>query len=147
MQQRSFGGVRLALAAFLLAATACKQSTPEKSQSSAAALPDKIVIGATLPLTGSEARIGGFYKEGYDLAFEEANKAGGVLVAGKRIPVVLQLLDDTSTQATAVSLADRLISTRTASSTASWKRSPYARSTGSACASRGPSQPWPPSCS
>jgi branched-chain amino acid transport system substrate-binding protein len=91
-----------------LAASACKQSsTPEKPP--AAALPDKILIGATLPLTGAEARIGGFYKEGYDLAFEEASKAGGLSVGGKRIPVSLQLLDDTTTQATAVSLADRLI--------------------------------------
>jgi branched-chain amino acid transport system substrate-binding protein len=70
---------------------------------------DKIVIGATLPLTGSESRIGGFYKEGYELAFEEANKKGGVSVAGKKMPVELVLLDDTSTQATAASLADRLI--------------------------------------
>jgi branched-chain amino acid transport system substrate-binding protein len=109
MQRRS-ESFPLALAASLLAAAACKQSTPEKSSTTAAAsLPDKIVIGATLPLTGAEARIGGFYKEGYELAFEEANKAGGILVGGKRIPVALQLLDDTTTQATAVSLADRLI--------------------------------------
>lgn len=108
MQHRRCGAVPLVVAAFLLAATGCKQSS-EKSQSSAAVVPDKILIGATLPLTGSEARIGGFYKEGYDLAFEEANKQGGLLVGGKRVAVVLQLLDDTSTQATAVSLADRLI--------------------------------------
>jgi len=31
----------------------------------------EIVIGATLPLTGAEARIGGFHKEGYELAFDE----------------------------------------------------------------------------
>jgi len=109
MRKRRCGGVPLVLAAFLLAATGCKQSTPEKSQAPAAAGPEKILIGATLPLTGSEARAGGFYKEGYDLAFEEANKAGGLQVGGKKVPVVLQLLDDTSTQATAVSLADRLI--------------------------------------
>ena len=69
----------------------------------------KIVIGATLPLTGAEARVGGFYKEGYDLAFEEVNKAGGLEVGGKKLPVQLILQDDTSTQATAVSLADRLV--------------------------------------
>lgn len=105
MQYRS-GGMPFVVA-LLLAANGCKQSS-EKSPSSAAT-PEKILIGATLPLTGSEARIGGFYKEGYDLAFEETNKQGGLLVGGKRIPVALQLLDDTSTQATAVSLADRLI--------------------------------------
>ncbi len=68
-----------------------------------------IAIGATLPLTGSESRAGGFYKEGYELAFEEANKAGGVKVGAARQPVKLLLLDDTSTQATAAGLADRLI--------------------------------------
>jgi branched-chain amino acid transport system substrate-binding protein len=74
-----------------------------------AADPAEIKIGATLPLTGAEARIGGFYKEGYDLAFEQVNKDGGISVGGKKLPVKLILLDDTTTQATAVSLADRLI--------------------------------------
>src|SRR5512142_1243656 len=69
----------------------------------------EIRIGATLPLTGAEARIGGFYKEGYDLAFQQANAQGGLQVGGKKLPVSLTLLDDTSNQATAVSLADRLV--------------------------------------
>src|SRR5919201_3494442 len=75
----------------------------------AAAAQDTIKIGATLPLTGAEARIGGFYKEGYDYAFEQQNKKGGVKVGDKAMKVELTLLDDTSTQGTAVSLADRLI--------------------------------------
>ncbi len=69
----------------------------------------EISIGATLPLTGAEARIGGFYKEGYELAFAEAAKRGGLDVGGKKLPVKLTLLDDTSSPATAVTLADRLI--------------------------------------
>src|SRR5438445_7916229 len=75
----------------------------------AARAADTIKIGATLPLTGAEARIGGFYKEGYEYAFEQQNKKGGVKVGDKTMKVDLQLLDDTSTQATAASLADRLI--------------------------------------
>jgi branched-chain amino acid transport system substrate-binding protein len=104
---------------FLLIACVCvacnKSGAPEGkaatpgADATPAPLPASIVIGATLPLTGSEARTGGFYKEGYELAFEEANAAGGVSVGGKKIPVELKLLDDTSTQATAASLADRLI--------------------------------------
>ena len=70
---------------------------------------DTISIGATLPLTGSESRIGAFYKEGYDLAFEEQNKQGGVNLGARKMQAKLTLLDDTSTQATAASLADRLI--------------------------------------
>ena len=99
-----------------LALGACKQPSTDQAQqpsggSTAATVPSgsEILIGATLPLTGSEARIGGFYKEGYDLAFEEANQNGGVSVGGKKMQVRLTLLDDTSTQATAASLADRLI--------------------------------------
>jgi branched-chain amino acid transport system substrate-binding protein len=93
----------LFMVAAAIAAAGCKPK--EKSEASAG----QIVVGATLPLTGAEARIGGFFKEGYQLAFEEANRKGGLLVGGKRRPVTLRLLDDTSTQATAVSLADRLI--------------------------------------
>jgi branched-chain amino acid transport system substrate-binding protein len=69
----------------------------------------KVSIGATLPLTGAEARIGGFFKEGYELAVEDANRRGGLVVGGKKLPVELTILDDTTTQATAVSLADRLV--------------------------------------
>src|SRR4029078_3969398 len=80
-----------ALCAVLLAA--CKQSSTDQQQqpaqgaSPAASAPSgsEIVIGATLPLTGSEARIGAFYKEGYDLAFEEANQGGGISVGGKKM--------------------------------------------------------------
>jgi ABC-type branched-subunit amino acid transport system substrate-binding protein len=55
---------RLAILVVFLAAAA---SSRARAQS-------EIKIGATLPLTGAESRIGGFYKEGYDLAFEEWNK-------------------------------------------------------------------------
>src|SRR2546426_9788756 len=105
-----------ALVLCALALGACKQPSTDQAQqpsggSTAATAPSgsEILIGATLPLTGSEARVGGFYKEGYELAFEEANQNGGVSVGGKKMPVKLMLLDDTSTQATAASLADRLI--------------------------------------
>jgi branched-chain amino acid transport system substrate-binding protein len=93
------------LATLALAAAAALLLLPSR----AAAAKDKIMIGATLPLTGAEACVGGFFKEGYELAFEEANKKGGLQVGGKKVPVQLILQDDTSTQATAVSLADRLV--------------------------------------
>src|SRR5262249_21553652 len=92
---------RILLAALLLAACKPKGPSPEEKK--------EIVIGATLPLTGAEARIGGFFKEGYQLAFDEVTKKGGLDVGGKKIPVKLVLLDDTSNPATAVTLADRLI--------------------------------------
>ncbi len=95
--------LRLAAAALLvLGLAACKKAGVGRA-------PTQVSVGATLPLTGAEARIGGFYKEGYDLAFEQVNQAGGLRIAGAKLPVKLTLLDDTSTQATAASLADRLI--------------------------------------
>ncbi len=96
---------RLSLA--ILAVCAVSQGACRKPAGGAGA--SQVLVGATLPLTGAESRIGGFFKEGYDLAFEEANARGGLSVGGSRLPVKLVLLDDTSTQATAVSLADRLV--------------------------------------
>ena len=113
---------RLSLVLCVALSAACKKSTSTEGAPSGGTAPagqtqaaapapsgDVIKVGSTLPLTGAESRIGGFYKEGYDLAFEEANKNGGIDVGGKKMKVELTLLDDTSTQATAASLADRLI--------------------------------------
>lgn len=74
----------------------------------------EIVLGATLPLTGKEARAGLYFKNGYTLAIDEANQAGGVLVRSlrRRLPVRLELLDDKSDSTTAVQLAEQLISVR-----------------------------------
>jgi len=88
---------------------ACWVAVACRSQPGVVAERTEIHIGATLPLTGAEAKVGGFFKEGYELAVEEANHGGGLEVGGKRLKVKLSLLDDTTNQATAVSLADRLI--------------------------------------
>jgi len=93
----------LLVALVALSAAACKPKAAPAGDRT------EILIGGTLPLTGGEARIGGFFKEGYDLALEEVTKAGGLEVGGKKLPVKLMLLDDTTNQATAVSLADKLI--------------------------------------
>ena len=109
---------RFGLLLCVVLSAACKKSGPTPSEGApsggmaaqtAAPSGDVIKFGATLPLTGAESRIGGFYKEGYDLAFAEAAQNGGIDVGGKKMKVELTLLDDTSTQATAASLADRLI--------------------------------------
>ena len=115
---RGMRSSRLVLVLCVVLTAACKKSGPNPAdgapsggQAATAAAPagDAIRIGATLPLTGAESRIGGFYKEGYELAFAEAAQNGGIDVGGKKMKVDLTLLDDTSTQATAASLADRLI--------------------------------------
>ena len=96
----------LLLAVLVLAACAPNQKS---DRSAASSVPDKIVIGSTLPLTGAESTAGGKQKQGYELAIDLVNKAGGVDVGGKKVPVELKLLDDTTDQAKAVNLAQRLI--------------------------------------
>lgn len=94
---------RLHLLLAVVALAGCKpKATPAGDRT-------EILIGSTLPLTGGEARLGGAYKEGYELAFGEVDKAGGLDVGGKKLKLKLSLLDDTTNQATAVSLADKLI--------------------------------------
>jgi len=98
---------RLLLSLLTLSAVgACKKESPGVAKSDDKA---EISIGATLPLTGAESRTGGFYKEGYQLAFDEVNAAGGLDVGGKKRKLKLTLYDDTTNQATANSLADKLI--------------------------------------
>lgn len=97
-------------AASVLAMTACAPSqSPSSSGSGSSEVPETIVIGATLPLTGAESKAGGRYKQGYELAVEEVNAAGGIDIDGQKVKVELKLLDDTSEQAKAVNLAQRLI--------------------------------------
>lgn len=97
------------VSALVVVGCAPSQSTNNSSGVDAGTVPDTIVIGSTLPLTGAESKTGGRYKQGYELAFDEINAAGGLDVNGKKVKVELKLLDDTSDQAKAVNLAQRLI--------------------------------------
>jgi branched-chain amino acid transport system substrate-binding protein len=70
---------------------------------------DEIRIGAVLPVTGKESKIGGAYKQATELAVKEVNDAGGVQVGGKKMKVNLALLDDTSDAAKSAQLVEQLI--------------------------------------
>ncbi|MGZ5957444.1 MAG: amino acid ABC transporter substrate-binding protein [Myxococcaceae bacterium] len=70
---------------------------------------DEIRIGAVLPVTGKESKIGGAYKQATELAVKEANDAGGVQVGGKKMKVNLSLLDDTSDAGKSAQLVEQLI--------------------------------------
>lgn len=102
-------GRLLLLAVVMLGSTACAPSESGREQAGSEAVPDKIVIGSTLPLTGAESKAGGRMKQGYELAVELENADGGVDLGGKKVPIELKLLDDTTDQAKAVNLAQRLI--------------------------------------
>jgi branched-chain amino acid transport system substrate-binding protein len=57
--------------------------------------PKTIKIGVMISLTGPDFQTGGPAKIGYELAVDEVNKAGGVMVKafGKKIPIELVMLD------------------------------------------------------
>jgi branched-chain amino acid transport system substrate-binding protein len=69
----------------------------------------EIVIGASLPLSGSEAKAGPRVRDGYEFAFAEAMKKGGLRVGGHRIPVRLKIVDDGTSPQRASELAVDLV--------------------------------------
>jgi branched-chain amino acid transport system substrate-binding protein len=71
--------------------------------------PAKIVIGATVPMTGSDSKAGNMYKDGIQLAFDRLSIAGGLEMGGRRVPVELRLLDDESKGENASRLAEKLV--------------------------------------
>ena len=68
-----------------------------------------VKIGAVLPVTGKESKIGGAYKQATEFAVKEINDAGGVDVGGKKMKIELTLLDDTSDAAKSAQLVEQLI--------------------------------------
>jgi branched-chain amino acid transport system substrate-binding protein len=69
----------------------------------------EIVIGASLPLTGAEAKAGARVRDGYELALAEAMKSGGLMVGGHRLRLRLQIVDDGSDRQRAADLAADLV--------------------------------------
>lgn len=70
---------------------------------------NQILIGASLPLTGKEARVGGFYKDGYETAVKQWNEKGGINVGGSKKQIKLTVLDDQTNPTTSVSQYERLV--------------------------------------
>jgi len=69
----------------------------------------EIRIGAVLPVTGKESKIGGAFKQATEFAVKEVNDAGGLDVGGKKLKVDLKLLDDTSDASKSAQLVEQLI--------------------------------------
>lgn len=90
MEKKLFLGVMIGLlvSSFVLAG-------PPASASAADPAPQTIKIGVMISLTGPDFQTGGPAKLGYELARDEINKAGGVMVKayGKKIPIELVMLD------------------------------------------------------
>ncbi len=71
---------------------------------------DTIILGAAVSITGKYSTNGKHTMDGYNLAVETINAAGGVEVAGKKYKLDIIYYDDESTPARGAQLAERLIS-------------------------------------
>jgi branched-chain amino acid transport system substrate-binding protein len=67
-----------------------------------------VKLGAVVPLTGRYGPGGAQVRAGYEIAVELINAAGGVTVAGKKVPLELVLLDDESDATKTVSRLETL---------------------------------------
>jgi len=85
-------------------------STADNGPLAAAPAEEAVIrIGAVLPVTGKESKIGGAFKTATELAVKEVNDAGGLDVGGKKYRIDLRLLDDTSDAAKSAQLVEQLI--------------------------------------
>ena len=102
--QRSF----LAFAAAAVACSIVTASAPVATQADNG--PAEVVVGAVLPLTGEESRVGTYFKAAYELATKEINDRGGLQLRqyGRKIPVKLVIYDDKTDPATSRNLYERL---------------------------------------
>lgn len=62
----------------------------------AADLPGTITFGSSMQLTGADANLGRYYRDAYELTVDQINKAGGIKIGGKSIPITLKLVDNQS---------------------------------------------------
>jgi len=82
----------------------------EAATQPSAELPASIKVGVVVPLTGRYAAGGDQVRNGYVLAAEDINKAGGVEVMGAKVPLELVVLDDESDPTKTVQHMERLYS-------------------------------------
>jgi branched-chain amino acid transport system substrate-binding protein len=93
-------------ATLLLAALCAFAGSPRAGRAAEAGT---LRIGAVLPVTGKESKIGSAYKQATEFAVKEINDVGGVDVGGRKLKIDLILLDDTSDAAKSAQLVEQLI--------------------------------------
>ena len=71
---------------------------------------NEIVLGASMPLTGSLANIGRYYQDAYKLIVDKINEKGGVKVNGKVYKLVLKTYDNQSNVSLSVRQYTQLVS-------------------------------------
>ena len=84
--------------------------TPTETIAPPVAVPDRIVIGFTLPSSGAFSKEGQLALKGALAAVKWVNEVyGGVKVGGKRVPIEVKYYDDESKRDLVISLYERLI--------------------------------------
>jgi branched-chain amino acid transport system substrate-binding protein len=69
----------------------------------------EIRIGTVLPLTGAFGSSGNYFKQGYTMAVDDVNGAGGLQVGGQKYHLTLIALDDGSDGTRSRSLVEKLV--------------------------------------
>ncbi|HYF95360.1 MAG TPA: amino acid ABC transporter substrate-binding protein [Symbiobacteriaceae bacterium] len=118
-KQRKLLAAGVSMVLMLMLVAGCggtKTETQTQTPSgSAAPAPEKkeeiteIRLGAAFPLTGKESKIGASFKLSTELAIKEVNDAGGLEINGKKVPIKLTLLDDTTDPTKSAQLIEQLI--------------------------------------
>jgi branched-chain amino acid transport system substrate-binding protein len=101
--------VPLALAVAACSGSSGGSASSGAAGSGAAGSGDPIVIGATLPLTGSLDALGAPLEAGYEQEIADVNAAGGVTVDGTKEKLKLVVLDNSSDPSTASAQASELV--------------------------------------
>src|SRR5438270_13889859 len=79
--------------AILLSACSAPAAAPSTgAPAGGAAAPSSIKIGAVIPLTGGNAGLGDQVNNGYQVAVDDINKAGGVKLGNARAQLELKVL-------------------------------------------------------
>jgi len=112
MQGRRFVSLGLTTALALSLLAGCGGTKKEAAPAAAAPVKEEITevrLGAVFPVTGKESKIGGAFKVATEFAVKEVNDAGGLEIAGKKVPIKLTLLDDTTDPTKSAQLVEQVI--------------------------------------
>jgi branched-chain amino acid transport system substrate-binding protein len=102
MRTRLLVGITTATLVLGIAGCGSKGATPDSSTA-----PGTLTLGASLSLTGAQAREGILTKEGYEVCKTVVNGKGGVPVGGKKLLLDIGYQDDTSKPDIAAQLVDQ----------------------------------------
>jgi branched-chain amino acid transport system substrate-binding protein len=101
--------MKLRIGASLVAVTAVAAFSLVVSVGASSSAPSEIVIGTSLPLTGSLASFGPQIQDGYQHAIDAVNAAGGLTVGGQKHKVKLIIVDNASNPVTATQQIKTLV--------------------------------------